>query len=360
MKRCLMFAAALILVVSLVSCGSSSKDKKEAKNDTYEVAMIVDGDELAEGSVDQDTWMSVKNLADENDLTSQYYTTKEPSKDNYLASIQKAVDKGAKFIVLPGSNFETTAYAAQSTYPDVDFLLIDGVPHDENGTYATASNMVSMVFAEEEAGYLAGYAAVKEGYTKLGFLGGQESPAVKRYGYGFVQGAAAAAAEKEKKVTMRYQYTGSNEASDGAKDTAVSWYRDGTQVIFGSGGAINSSVIKAAEKVDKDKKKVIGSDVDQSKLSDTVLTSAEKNLEKAVGDLMRDYAGDKFVGGMAFNYAAKNNGVALEMDNGRFETFSQKEYDAIFAKLKSGEIELKKDTGAGSAAELAGDWVTVK
>ena len=332
--------------------------------------MIVDGEQLAEGSVDQSTWLSVKALADENGLSSQYYTTKDPSKDTYLASIQKAVDKGAKFIVLPGSNFETAAYAAQSAYPDVDFLLIDGVPHDENGAYATASNMVSMVFAEEEAGYLAGYAAVREGYTKLGFLGGQEIPSVKRYGYGFVQGAAAAAAEKEKKVEIRYQYTGSNDASDAAKDTAVAWYKDGTQVIFASGGSINSSVIKAAEKVDKKKKKVIGSDVDQSELSDTVLTSAEKNLDKAVGDLMKDYASDKFVGGMAFNYtvgshefymnyAAKNNGVALEIDNGRFDKFTQEDYDAVFAKLKSGEIELKKDTGAGSAAELAGDWVTI-
>lgn len=358
MKRFLLFVITLILLISLVSCGSG-KEKKKKDEGTAEVAMIVDGEQLAEGSVDQDTWMSVKTLADENDLTSQYYTTKDPSKDTYLASIQTAVDKGAKFIVLPGSNFETTAYAAQQSYPDVDFLLIDGVPHDENGAYATASNMVSMVFAEEEAGYLAGYAAVKEGYTKLGFLGGQETPAVKRYGYGFVQGAAAAAAEKEKKVSMRYQYTGSGDASDAAKDTAASWYKDGTQVIFVSGGTINSSVIAAAEKTDAQKDKVIGSDVDQSKLSDTVLTSAEKNLEKAVGDLMRDYAGDKFVGGMAFNYAAKNNGVALEMDNGRFENFTQKEYEQVFAKLKSGEIELKKDTGAGSAAELAGDWVTM-
>ena len=104
---------------------------------------------------------------------------------------------------------------------------------------------------------------------------------------------------------------------------------------------------------------MIGSDVDQSELSDTVLTSAEKNLDKAVGDLMKDYASDKFVGGMAFNYAAKNNGVALEIDNGRFDKFTQEDYDAVFAKLKSGEIELKKDTGAGSAAELAGDWVTI-
>ena len=72
--------------------------------------------------------------------------------------------------MLPGSNFETAAYAAQSVYPDVGFSVDRRVPHDESGAYATASVMVSMVFAEEEAD-LAGYAAVKEGYTKLGILG---------------------------------------------------------------------------------------------------------------------------------------------------------------------------------------------
>ena len=123
MKRFFMFVTAVILIFSLTACGGSS-EKKKSDEGTSEVAMIVDGEQLAEGSVDQNTWLSVKALADENGLSSQYYNTKDPSKDTYLASIQKAVDKGAKFIVLPGSNFETAAYAAQSAYPDVDFLLI--------------------------------------------------------------------------------------------------------------------------------------------------------------------------------------------------------------------------------------------
>ena len=108
--------------------------------------------------------------------------------------------------MLAGSSLETAAYDAQKAYPDIKFLLVDGVPHDEKDNYSTAANTVSIVFAEEEAGYMAGYAAVKGGYTKLGFMGGQELPYVKRYGYGFVQGAAAAAAETETKVEMRYAY----------------------------------------------------------------------------------------------------------------------------------------------------------
>lgn len=51
--------------------------------------------------------------------------------------------------------------------------------------------MLSILYAEEQAGYLAGYAAVNEGYTQLGFMGGIAVPAVIRYGYGFIQGADA-------------------------------------------------------------------------------------------------------------------------------------------------------------------------
>ena len=89
MKRFFMFVTAVILIFSLTACGGSS-EKKKSDEGTSEVAMIVDGEQLAEGSVDQNTWLSVKALADENGLSSQYYTTKDPSKDTYLASIHCA------------------------------------------------------------------------------------------------------------------------------------------------------------------------------------------------------------------------------------------------------------------------------
>lgn len=358
MRRITVIAIITTMIFTFVSCGDKKDDKVgKASKDVYEVAMIVDGAEMTENSFSYDTWNSVKKFADEKNLTSKYYVTENPSKDTYMKSIQKAVKKGAKFIVLPGSNFEVAAYAAQTSYPEVGFMLIDGVPHDEENSYAMSSNSVSMVFAEEEAGYLAGYAAVKEGYKKLGFMGGQETPPVKRYGYGFVQGAAAAAAEKEVKIEMYYNYSGSFAESDEVKKLADTWYKGGTEVIFACGGAMNNSVIKAAEDSNK---KVIGSDIDQSALSDTVITSAVKDLDKAVKDILGEYAKDKFVGGTAFNYAAKNDGIKLEMKKGKFKNFSKEDYDAVYGKLKSGEIELKKDTGVKSVKELTGDWVTIK
>ena len=57
---------------------------------------------------------------------------------------------------------------------------------------------------------MAGYAAVKDGFTKLGFQGGMAVPEVIRYGHGFPQGAEVAAKEMglaEGSVSMMYNYS---------------------------------------------------------------------------------------------------------------------------------------------------------
>ena len=183
MKRLAIVTTVLVLLAALTGCGGKTEEKAET-TEGCEIAMISESADMDGDSFVKATWDSVKSFADQYDMAAKAYEPEEASKESYLASVKEASDDGAKFIVLAGSAFETTAYDVQTAYPDTDFLLVDGVPHDDSSNYATAANMVSVVFAEEEAGYMAGYAAVKEGYTRLGFLGGQEIPAVKRYGYG--------------------------------------------------------------------------------------------------------------------------------------------------------------------------------
>ena len=356
MKRILYIIGILVLALTLAAC-QEKEPEKTVEETGCEIAVIAEGSGEADISVTEATWKSVKAFADEHELAAGKYEPEEASEEAYLKSIQQAVDDGAGFIVLPGRSFETTAYKAQTSYADTDFLLIDGVPHDAENNYATGANTVSVVFAEEEAGYLAGYAAVKDGYTKLGFVGGKEIPAIKRFGYGFVQGAASAAEETGAKVELAYKYAGTFEESDEVKELAAGLYKDGTEVIFACGGLIGNSVVKAAEEAGG---KVIGADVDQSGLSDTVITSAEKGIDAAVTTVLKSYVNETFVGGTAFNYAAKNDGVMLETANSGFKAFDEKEYKKVFDKLKAGKIELKKDTGASSVSELAGELVTIK
>jgi len=256
-----------------------------------------------------------------------------------------AVKGGAKVIVTPGFLFEEPIFIAQDTYPDVKFILIDGNPHNADYTeFRTEKNTVGIVYAEEQAGYLAGYAAVKDGMTKLGFLGGMAVPAVVRYGYGFVQGADAAAKElglADGSVSVNYHYTGGFDATPEAQTLAASWYQAGTQVIFACGGAVGNSAMRAAESA---KGKVIGVDVDQSPESPTVISSAMKGLGVSVYDTIKAYYEDKFPGGQGLVFSAANNGVSLPMDTSKFEKFTKEDYEALYKKMVADEISIVKDT----------------
>ncbi len=326
---------------------------------TYEIAMITDIGTIDDKSFNQGTWEGVKAYADANSKTCNYFKPAEKSTNAYLAEIDKAVAAGAKVIVTPGFLFEEPIFIAQKTYPDVHFVLIDGNPHNADYTeFRTDSNTVGIVFAEEQAGYLAGYAAVKDGYTKLGFMGGMAVPAVVRYGYGFVQGAEAAATELGVTgLTMNYHYTGNFEANPENQAVAASWYNDGVEVIFACGGAVGNSVMAAAEATEKGK--VIGVDVDQSSESDRVITSAMKGLGNAVEQALTAFYADKFPAGEAWVLGADKNGVGLPMATSKFEKFTQADYDALYAKLAAGEITLKKDTDVTAATELGTTAVTV-
>lgn len=86
--------------------------------------------------------------------------------------------------------------------------------------------------------------------------------------------------------------------------------------------------------------KVIGVDVDQSGESETVITSAMKMLSNSVYDGIKAYYEGNFPGGETTIFTAANNGVGLPMETSKFENFTQEQYDEVFAKLASGEVEL--------------------
>ncbi len=320
--------------------------------ETYELALVTDLGTIDDKSFNQGAWEGLKAVGDAKGTPYKYYQPKEQGTDAYLDSIQLAVDGGAKVIVTPGFLFEEPIFIAQDMHPDVNFVLVDGNPHNADySEFRTEKNVVGIVYAEEQSGFLAGYAAVKEGYTKLGFMGGMAVPAVVRFGYGFVQGADYAAKELGiTEVTINYHYTGGFVATPEAQALAASWYNDGVDVIFGCGGTVGNSVMAAAEAAGN--KWVIGVDVDQSGESATVITSAMKGLKASVSQAVTAYYDGKFPGGEAWVLGADRDGVGLPMETSKFTKFTQADYDAIFAKLVSGEVKPVKDTDAEDATKL--------
>jgi basic membrane protein A len=343
MKRALALLLTMVLTLGLGLTALAES--------TAEIAMITDIGTIDDKSFNQGTWEGVVAYAQANGKTSNYYKPAEQSTNAYLDQIDAAVAAGAKVVVTPGYLFEEPIFIAQDKYQDVNFILIDGNPHNADYTeYRTEKNAVGIVFAEEQAGYLAGYAAVKDGYTQLGFMGGMPVPAVVRYGYGFVQGAEAAAKELGlTDIGLKYHYTGDFAATPENQAVAASWYSAGTQVIFACGGAVGSSVMAAAEATENGK--VIGVDVDQSSQSERVITSAMKGLAAAVDQALTAYYAGTFPAGEAWVLGADKNGVSLPMATSKFEKFTQADYDALYAKLAAGEVTLIKDVKAEKDAD---------
>ena len=176
------------------------------------VALVTDVGTIDDESFNQSTWQGVESWCTANGIEYTYYQPTEDSTDARVISITQAITEGANVIVMPGYLFGTTLLEVMDLYPDVYFIAIDVASGDLTYDYVTyydpEANTTAISFAEEQAGYLAGYAAVKDGYTKLGFLGGMAVPAVVRYGYGFIQGADDAAAEMGVDIEINYTYGG--------------------------------------------------------------------------------------------------------------------------------------------------------
>lgn len=368
-KKVLSVGLALTLVFSLAACdtkentGSETETTKApteaagestpAATDQFEIALITDVGTIDDKSFNQGAWEGVEAYAEEAGKTYKYYKPTEKSDDAYLVSIGLAVKAGAKIIVCPGYLFEVPIYQAQTQYPEVKFIILDGYPHSGDYNPDIKENVYSIFYAEEEAGFLAGYAAVKDGYTKLGFMGGIAVPAVIRYGYGFIQGADYAAKElglAKDALNIKYTYVGNFDATPDNQAKAAAWFNEGTEVIFACGGAVGNSVMKAAEAAGT---KVIGVDVDQSPESDTVITSSMKNLKKSVYDALTQFYNNAFPGGTTVSLNAETEGVELPMASSKFEKFTEADYEAIYGKIVKKEVTILNDTTAVDASGAA-------
>ena len=356
-KSICLLATLLVASAMLVGCGGGSKGGSKS----YEVALITDTGNIDDGSFNEGTWKGIEQYCVKNNITHGYYIPTAESSAAHKDAINNAIQKGAKVIITPGFSFAKTIGELQndSNYDNIQFLLIDTVTQDADGNDSEIKkNVHCLSYMEEQAGYIAGYAAVKDGLTKLGFLGGQSIPPVARYGYGFVQGANDAAVELNiaNKVAVNYWYGGTFSPSDDVYNKMDGWYSSGTEVVFACGGKIYQSATKAAEAANK---KVIGVDTDQVADSPTIMTSALKGIENSVAQSLEklyanggvwpdDLAGQSAVLGAADDCV----GLPTEETSWRFSKFTVDEYNTLFEKIKTGQITVSNDVSKEPTTQI--------
>jgi len=355
MKKVLLFVfVALLATLLLVGCG-----KQEESG--YEIAVVTDVGQLRDGGFNEGTWNGAEAFAKANGKTVKYYQPAngaDATDNDRIAAMRLAIENGAKIIVTPGFLQAAAITAVATESPDVKFIFVDGWP-------LGLDNVTAISYKEEESGFLAGYAAVKDGYEKLGgtFGGGGTNAACNRFAYGYAQGAAAAAKEKGVNVSLKisFKYGSSFSASTELQTQMSSWYNEGIEVIFSCGGSMLQSVKAAAAETKNGM--IIGVDVDQHGESERVLTSAVKGLSESVQKVLGEFYEGKWdsqlKNGLS-NLGAADNATGLPTNNDawRFKSFTVTEYNSIFNKIKNGQLVIKNDVA--SNMDDNAPWATLQ
>ena len=364
MKKVLAILLVLAMAMTaMVGCSSNNGGSEAAD---MKVAMVTDYGDITDQSFNQTTYEACKAWAEANGVEFTYFKPQTNSDEDRVSMIESAIDQGYNVVVMPGFAFAKAIEATATTYPDVTFIALDVSAGDFSAGYELPSNLYSAVYQEELCGYMAGYAAVKLGYTKLGFLGGIAVPAVVRYGYGFVQGCDAAAAELGlTDVEVKYAYGGQFYGDADITAAMDTWYQAGTQVVFACGGGIYSSAAEAAQKVEGGK--VIGVDVDQAASIDSqygegmTVTSAMKGLAATVNTMLTVVKEGKFA-----EYGGKIDNLGLVSDNPEenyvqiapstqfSDSFTQEDYAALVKAMHAGTVTVDNDI-----TKAAADFATV-
>lgn len=348
MKRVLSLILLAFMLVSTV-CTFSGCGKNR-----YELVLLTDSGGINDRGFNQSAWDTMTEFAVQRDLGCRYFIPQSTKHEDLTSQIRTVAGDGASVIVLSGRVYETALYEVQRDYPEIKFILIDGKPHAQDSrTQDIPANTTSVMFAAEQSGFLAGYAAVCDGITNIGFLAGKPDDDARAYGYGFLQGAEYAAKENGISVSAAYQYTGDDEKNDKNKQTAKKMYEDGADLIFTCGKNIQDSVIDAAG---EKRCYVICSDKDRRYDAGAVITSAVKGVSGALKLVLRSVCDMKdfeySFGGKSTYFDAANGGAGLASfvindKNGdafdRFYKFNRNDYEVILERLGSKSVTVKRD-----------------
>ncbi|MEG1027175.1 MAG: BMP family ABC transporter substrate-binding protein [Oscillospiraceae bacterium] len=255
----------LILCISIILLTTACSSKKS-------VALVIQSDDIIQGSFGELIWMGIVSL--QNEINPKFI--KKAAGDSIETKLQKAVKEGNNIIWVLEETSNANIKKVATANPKQKFAVLDyQVP---------LPNVVSLTFKAEEGSALAGYIA---GYmtktNKIGFIGGRDTDVINKFEEGFLFGIKTAAKELDKEIEFVGKYSESFYDEEIGKAMADEMYADGTDIIYQAAGLCGNGVITSAV---ENNKWVIGADYDQSSLAEyNVLTSVMKNVTIAVNQV---------------------------------------------------------------------------
>jgi simple sugar transport system permease protein len=241
------------------------------------VGLVTDTGRVDDGTFNEYAYEGLMRAAEEHGLEPQIIETESPGE--FEENLRRIIDQGCNLVVTIGSRTGPQVERLALRYPEIHFVVVDHEPLPES------KNVTGLLFAEDEAGFLAGALAglVTESGT-VGFVGGQDVPPVRKFQRGFKHGLA----HTNRRAQVLETHTESFTDLDAGREAGTELVMHGADVIFAAAGLSGSGAIRAAAQEDA---WVIGVDQDQWRTtfedgqapgSEKLLTSAVKRVDQAV------------------------------------------------------------------------------
>jgi basic membrane protein A len=250
--------------------------------------------------------------------------------------LQQLIDAGYTNIVAVGFAYAPSVAKVAPENPDVKFALIDS-------TDAKGANIENVTFAEHEGSFLVGAAAALKSKTNtIGFVGGVETPLIKKFEAGYIAGAKAAKADVQVKVqylTQPPDFSGFGDVAKG-KAAAEGMFQGGADVVYHAAGGSGGGVFQAAKTAGM---MAIGVDSDQAltadaAVRDVIITSMIKKVDVGVFDYIKSVTDGSFKAGEKI-FDLKAGGVDYSTTGGKIDDIKA-QLDDYKAKIISGEIKV--------------------
>lgn len=348
MKKFWLLAVLAVTAVFLAACGSDEGKKEDGKGEgssskegDFSIAMVTDVGGIDDKSFNQSAWEGVQEFGKDNDLErgdGGYDYLQSNDDADYVPNLNRLVKRDFDLIFGVGEIIEEAVDEVANQRQDTDFVIIDAE--------VDADNVASVLFKDNEAGFLAGVAAALMTETdKVGFVGGMEIDVIKRFEAGFVAGVEAV----NKDIEMDINYTGAFDKAELGKSTANLMYSSGVDVIFHASGATGNGVFAEAKErksADADANVwVIGVDSDQyeeGQVGDdnVTLTSALKRIDQAVIEISGQAQEGNFPGGETLNYGIEEGAVGLADSRGAIPEDVQAQIEEYIEQIKAGDLEV--------------------
>lgn len=338
-KKLLSLGLTVVMSASLlVGCSSSSEPEKESTGGdaekVYKIGMVTDVGGVNDESFNQSAWTGLENIEKEigeDKIEVKYLESKQDA--DYVPNIEQFIDQDMDLVIGVGFKLADAIEEASTNYPEMQFALIDAAYPEQ------PANVTSLLFEDNVSAYLTGLVAGKMTKTdKVGFIGGIEGEVISRFDYGFRAGFESV--KPQGKVMVQY----ANSFTDTAlgRSIAQQMYQKGADIIFSAAGAVGIGAIEVAK---ENGKMAIGVDQDQNKLApDNIITSAMKNIDIAVANLVRSMVEGKYEAGKVIVNTLEMGGVGIAPTSDKNVDAEILDFvNAEAEKIKSGDIKVPQN-----------------